>query len=78
MKEIDLLARVALVGVGGALGAVIRYLLGTWIAARMSPDFPWSTLLINVSGSFLAVGVLGGYNDLLDLQLRIPGTAGGW
>jgi CrcB protein len=42
-----------------ALGAVIRYLLGTWIAARVSPDFPWSTLLINVSGSFLIGVTLG-------------------
>jgi CrcB protein len=54
-----MLARVALVGLGGALGAVARYLLGTWIATRVSPDFPWSTFLINVSGSFLIGVILG-------------------
>jgi CrcB protein len=52
----EMLVRVALVGLGGALGAVARYLLGLWIATRVSPDFPWSTFLINMSGSFL-IGV---------------------
>src|SRR5215510_2275785 len=52
----EMLARVALVGLGGALGAVARYLLGLWIATRVSPDFPWSTFFINISGSFL-IGV---------------------
>jgi CrcB protein len=55
----EMLARVALVGLGGALGAVARYLLGMWIATRVSPDFPWSTFLINSSGSFLIGVILG-------------------
>jgi CrcB protein len=55
----ELLVRVALVGLGGALGAVARYVLGTWIATRMGPDFPWSTFLINISGSFLIGVALG-------------------
>ncbi len=54
-----MLIRIALVGLGGALGAVARYLLGLWIATRVSPDFPWSTFLINISGSFLIGIVLG-------------------
>ena len=49
----------ALVGLGGAIGAVARYLLGTWIATHVSPDFPWSTFLINISGSFLIGVILG-------------------
>jgi CrcB protein len=52
----EMVARVALVGLGGALGAVARHLLGLWIATRVSPDFPWSTFLINISGLFL-IGV---------------------
>lgn len=39
------------VAVGGAVGAVLRYLLGEWV-----PDgggFPWTTFAINVSGAFL-------------------------
>jgi CrcB protein len=39
------------VAAGGAIGAVARFLLGEWV-----PDgatFPWTTLTINVVGSFL-------------------------
>jgi CrcB protein len=51
--------QVALVAVGGAIGAVSRYLLGAWLQPRLGPDFPWATFAINVSGSFLIGVVLG-------------------
>ena len=38
---------------GGILGANARYLLGTWIAQRYGTSFPYGTLVINVSGSFV-------------------------
>jgi CrcB protein len=41
------------VGIGGLVGANARFMLGTWINARVDGVFPWHTLLINVSGSFL-------------------------
>jgi fluoride exporter len=47
--KVSLLAAVA---VGGALGGVARYLLGE--AFPTSNDgFPWTTLAINVTGSFI-------------------------
>jgi CrcB protein len=46
-----------LVGIGGFLGANTRYALGAWIADRVGTAFPWSTLLINVTGS-LAIGLI--------------------
>jgi CrcB protein len=45
------------VAAGGALGAVARYGLGTWIQQLTRSQFPWGTLLINVTGS-LALGFL--------------------
>ncbi len=42
-----------LVGAGGFLGAVARFLVGTWIVGRYGAAFPWATFAINVSGSFL-------------------------
>jgi CrcB protein len=48
---------VVLVALGGAVGAVSRYLVDGWISGRTGGEFPWGTLAINVSGSFL-IGLL--------------------
>ncbi|WP_050614448.1 fluoride efflux transporter CrcB [Bacillus testis] len=40
-----------LIGIAGALGAVSRYSIGLWIP--QGDGFPFATLLINLSGSFL-------------------------
>ncbi len=45
------------VGVGGAIGAVLRYLVGSAFLQRFGPGFPWGTFFINVTGSFL-IGVV--------------------
>ena len=42
-----------LVGLGGFLGANARYLMANWIGGRYGTSFPYGTLVINVSGSFL-------------------------
>ncbi|GAB5414413.1 MAG: fluoride efflux transporter CrcB [Congregibacter sp.] len=44
------------VGLGGALGAIARYLLATHIHSLWSGALPLGTLLVNVSGSFF-IGV---------------------
>ena len=43
----------------GGLGAGARYQLDLWVRPRVSSRLPWSTLLINVTGSF-ALGLLVG------------------
>ncbi len=45
------------VGVGGFLGAIARYALGSYIGSRYGVRFPLGTFIINVSGSFL-VGLI--------------------
>lgn len=51
MPSIDSVLFVAL---GGALGSVCRYLLGTWTQTiRKSIDFPYGTLTVNLIGSFV-------------------------
>jgi fluoride exporter len=45
------------VAAGGALGAIARFLVSTWLF--MPGRFPWATLAINIAGS-LAIGLLWG------------------
>ena len=45
--------KVLLVGLGGFLGAIARYALGLWAAQKWGASFPYGTLLINVTGSFV-------------------------
>ena len=42
-----------LVGVGGAIGSVARYLVGIAIIRVMGEAFPFNTLFVNVVGSFI-------------------------
>jgi|SRR5579862_1908331 CrcB protein len=42
-----------MVGLGGCLGALLRFWLGGYISNRMGTRFPYGTFVINISGSFL-------------------------
>ena len=52
-------AQYIFVFLGGGLGAVCRYLATSFFAVRFGSAFPYGTLFVNVSGSFL-MGVLMG------------------
>ena len=41
------------VGIGGFFGAIARYLVDGWVVARTGSAFPWGTLAVNLSGSFV-------------------------
>lgn len=66
-------SKVALLSLGGALGTNARYFLARWLGeAAWTKGFPWGTLVINVTGSFL-LGVIA----MLILQ-RLPPGHEGW
>lgn len=48
---------IVFVGIGGFAGAVARYVLDARISAATGGAFPWGTLVINLSGSFV-IGLL--------------------
>jgi CrcB protein len=54
-----MLGTVGWVALGGAFGAVARFLVSGWAIRRFGDAFPYGTLIVNVVGS-LALGVLGG------------------
>ncbi len=41
------------IALGGAIGAVLRYLVSAQVARRTGIEFPWGTLSVNVVGSFV-------------------------
>ena len=47
-----------MVGIGGFLGSVLRFWLGSFIGGRLGARFPYGTFVINVTGSFLVGMVL--------------------
>jgi fluoride exporter len=52
-KERGDLLKYVMVGVGGCLGSILRFWLGSYIGSRMGTRFPYGTFVINVTGSFL-------------------------
>lgn len=42
-----------MVCIGGGLGSVLRFWLGSYIGDKMGTRFPYGTLVINITGSFL-------------------------
>ena len=48
------------IALGGALGSLARYYLTEALAALVGAAFPWGTLLVNVTGSFVIGFVAGG------------------
>jgi CrcB protein len=53
----QLLTQYFVIGLGGALGSMLRFGLGSWIDSGMSrgtgPIFPWGTIVVNVTGCFI-------------------------
>lgn len=60
-----------LVGIGGSLGAVCRFLVGRWTVARYPSSFPLGTFAVNVTGALL----LGLVTRLAGLLLPHTATA---
>lgn len=73
------------VAIGGALGSVSRYWLSNLIASRVGESFPWGTLTINVTGSFvigifaaLTLPEVAGPNRMTIIQFVMVGICGGY
>jgi CrcB protein len=74
---------ILLVGLGGGIGSILRYLCQKWINESYQHNFPLATFLVNLFGCFL-IGVLyalGEKGNILSPQTRlllITGLCGGF
>ena len=67
-----------LVGLGGAIGSVLRYLTSVLAAHWLGEQFPYGTLIVNLVGSF-AIGLVhqvGSDTLLIPDNLRLFLTTG--
>ena len=63
-----------LVGAGGFFGAIARYVVDGWVATSTGGGFPWGTLVVNVTGSFVLVVLFAASveRDVLPASIRAP------
>jgi CrcB protein len=69
---------ILLVGIGGFIGSVARYLVSILFASQISSVFPFATLAVNVAGCFV-IGILFALSDrgnILSPEWRILLTTG--
>jgi fluoride exporter len=64
------------VAIGGALGSVARYWLNGIASEKFGETFPWGTMLVNLTGSFVIgiVAALAGPDGRMDSSSRAFAT----
>ena len=72
-----------LVMLGGAAGSLARFVIGSAIMSRIGGRFPWGTIFINVTGSFLIGFVMTWLTERLSPHpnwrlLLVVGVLGGY
>jgi CrcB protein len=76
-------SNILIVGLGGGVGSILRYLCQKWINESYQHNFPLATFLVNVFGCLL-IGIfyaLGEKGNILSPQTRlllITGLCGGF
>jgi CrcB protein len=60
------------VGLGGCVGAISRYLVAGWVQNLTNSHFPFGTLMVNSIGSFV-IGLLAGISQhaVIPPQMRL-------
>ncbi len=69
---------ILIVGFGGFIGSVARFLVSRYFQENVASVFPWSTLIVNIIGS-LIIGIIYGISekgDFLSPEIRLFLTVG--
>ncbi len=78
-----MLKSILLVGFGGFIGSVARFLVSRYFQENIASVFPWSTFTVNIVGSLL-IGIIYGLSekgDFLSPEIRLflaVGICGGF
>lgn len=66
------------ISIGAVLGANLRYWIGDWAAQRFGSGFPYGTMVINLTGSFLLglIVSMSMEHFIIDPRLRLLLTIG--
>tara|TARA_B110000444_G_scaffold261551_1_gene315137 strand:+ start:286 stop:714 length:429 start_codon:yes stop_codon:yes gene_type:complete len=68
-SALHMLQQIGLVAIGGAIGAGLRYMIGTWISYE---TFPLATITVNLVGSFLlGIIALSTSQNLISTELAL-------
>lgn len=54
-----MIKNILLVGLGGGIGSIARYLCQRWFALTYQSHFPWGTFAVNITGCLL-IGIFWG------------------
>ncbi len=73
-----MLRTILIVGTGGFIGSVMRYLVQVWVEKGLTSTFPLGTLIANIAGSFIIgmVFALAEKGNLMNAEWRIFLTVG--
>jgi CrcB protein len=69
---------IMIVGLGGFIGTVARFLISRYFQINLTSVFPWSTFLVNIVGCLL-IGLIYGISeksDVLSPEIRLFLTVG--
>ena len=73
-----MLKSILIVGLGGFIGTVARFLIARWFRVNFTSVFPWSTFIINIVGCLL-IGLIYGISEkgnVLSPEIRMFLTIG--
>ena len=78
-----MLRTIFIVGAGGFIGSVLRYLVQVFVEKGLMSTFPWGTFVANIAGSFIigAVYALAEKGNLMSAEWRMflaVGICGGF
>ena len=54
-----MIRNILLVGLGGSIGSIARYVMQRWAGSNIAGHFPWGTFIVNIVGCFL-IGICWG------------------